>query len=109
MVHAAYYKDSASHDTAVKGLSQYGIKVIDDRLIISNNCQPLRGVLRDTPWTDYRRMLSNYPMADNHGNKTVYFYPGITTKATSIPIADILDIGVDVGEDEDGWQMEGFE
>ncbi len=108
MVWMAAHVDSVGHDAAVRGLKTKGMKIEGDRLVISNNCGPIKDLLRDTPWSDYRRVLGGYPGADNADNRSIYFSPGINTKATGIPLADVLG-REDVAVDEGGWQMEGFE
>ena len=104
MIAMAYDVQSVGHVAAVKGLGSYGIKIVDGSLLISNNCEPIRNILRDTPWIEYRRALSNHPRSETWG-KTVYFGPGIKTKATAIPLSDVIE----VANGDDDFVMEGFE
>lgn len=96
------------HADAVKGLGGVGIKVEDDRILISNSSRPLQGLLRDTPWSSmWKRTLGDYEGADNADGKVVYFAPGLRTRATSIPISALgMDLESDGGEN---FHMEGFE
>jgi len=108
MVQTAYNPSNPGYNASRKGLGSYGMKIVKDRLVISNSCNPIKGILRETPWTDYRRTLANYPNSDNFDNKTVRFAPGIASKATSIPLSDIIDIP-NVLAGDDGFEMEGFQ
>ena len=80
MIDQAYDSGHANHTNASKGLLQYGIRVIDDQIVIGNNVEPIRTMLRETPWADYRRTLSNHPRADNYGNRPVRFGGIVTGK-----------------------------
>jgi hypothetical protein len=97
LVKRACYPGSNGYDDAIRGLGGYGIKVKDDRLIISNSAPQLRAILDKTPWGVWKRTLGDYPGADNCENKSIYFGPGVNTKATSIPIA--AAIGSDIPDE----------
>ena len=103
-VAAGYEGDKT--DSAIKGLASYGIKIEGDRLVISNSSPRIKEILRDTPWGVWKRTLGDFVGADNCENRTVYFGPGVKTKATSVPLRNAL--GIDVSDD-DGFEMEGFE
>lgn len=101
LILAATRHDSVVHDAAVKALGGKGIKVEDDRILISNTASPMKNILKETVWSVWRRTLGDYEGADNCGGRTVYFGPGVRTKATSIPMTAL---GLD-----DEFEMEGFE
>lgn len=108
MVSHAANKDVIGHDAADKGLRGYGIRVIDDRVLIANNSPQLKRMLDDTPWAVWRGTLSNYPGADNYGNKPVYFGSGFECKVVSLPLDKVMgrrdlvvadDVDIGFGED----------
>jgi len=108
MVSAASIKGAPGYDAADKGLRGYGIRVIDGRIVIANNSPQLKRMLDDTPWAVWRGTLSNYPGADNYGNKPVYFGSGFECKATSLPLDRVMgrveavqDDDVDIGFGDD--------
>ncbi len=100
--------DAHGHADAEKGLRGYGIRVVGDRLLVANNCPPLRRLLDDTPWGVWRRTLGDYPGADNYGNKPVTFGPGFVAKVTSLPLNEVLGMAAAVDEEDvgfgDEWQ-----
>jgi len=89
------------YDAADKGLRGYGIRVIDDRIVIANNSPQLKRMIDDTPWAVWRGTLSNYPGADNYGNKPVFFSSGFKCKSISIPISSVLGNSAPVVDDEE--------
>lgn len=78
---AGIYRDDA--DTA---LGRYGIKVKGERLLIANKSRLLERALADTPiavnWKNYLRRLGGAV-----SEPAVYFAPGVTARATSLPIS----------------------
>lgn len=107
MVQRASDVDGVMSKEADKGLRGYGIRVIDGRVLIANNSPQLRRLLDDTPWGVWRRTLSDYPGADNYGNKPVSFGPAFVSKATSLPLDAVLG-RVAAVEEEIGFGMEDF-
>lgn len=91
---------SMEYENACRALGGIGIRVDLEkgRIVISNGARPLKMILRDTPWGEWRRTLSDYDGADNYGGKVVSFAAGIKTKATSIPMSAL---GMD-----DEWEVE---
>jgi putative DNA primase/helicase len=87
LVWRASTRDAIGHDMAIRALGGNGIKVEDGRILISNTAFPLKRLLKDTPWSPWRRTLGDYDGADNCGGRVVYFSPGLKSKATSIPIS----------------------
>ena len=108
MVNHASVKGAIGYDAADKGLRGYGIRVIDGRIVIANNSPQLKRMLDDTPWAVWRGTLSNYPGADNYGNKPVYFGSGFECKAISLPLdrvmgrVEVVEV-VDVQDEEIGF------
>jgi hypothetical protein len=98
LVWRASTRDAIGHDMAIKALGGNGIKVEDGRILISNTAFPLKRLLKDTPWSPWRRTLGDYDGADNCGGRVVYFSPGLKSKATSIPISAL---GL-----EDEWEVD---
>lgn len=86
MVVAASNPSSMTHIDAVDGLKQIGVKVEGGRIIFANSSPKLSHMLKDTVWSDWKRILMKFEGADNCGNKSVRFGNGINTKATSIPL-----------------------
>lgn len=90
LIEAAADMRSTMHIESVDALKQVGIMVRDDRLIFANSSPTLSRMLRDTIWTDWRRLLMMFEGSDNYDNKTVYFASAIRCKVTSIPLGGIL-------------------
>lgn len=90
MVSHCSIKGGVGYDAADKGLRGYGIRVIDGRIVIANNSPQLKRMLDDTPWAVWRGTLSNYPGADNYGNKPVYFGSGFECKVVSLPLDRVM-------------------
>lgn len=73
-------------------LGRHGIKVDTKKrqLLISNTAKGLAGVLQDTPWsTSWPTMLKRLEGASGTGKQSVYFSPGINTKAVAMPLDGI--------------------
>jgi len=101
LVSRAAQTDGVGYDAAVKGLAGYGIRIKDGELLIANSSPPLRRVLQDTPWAVWSRTLGDYPGSHNNGNKPVYFGPGWTSKAISVPLVSVIGSGEIVAADEE--------
>lgn len=85
-----YYLDHISEEQAQTELKRYGIKVEYDHVYISSNCDPIKGILRDTPWhSNWSRPLNELEGAERTNN--MYFAPGIKSRATKIPVTLISD------------------
>jgi len=80
----------AGSAAAKTGLKPYGIRVDDGQVLISNNSPQMRTLLDKTPWIPWQRTLGDYPDASNAGGKAFYFAPGLTSKATAIPLDRIM-------------------
>lgn len=78
--------DPITQDIANKELRKIGILCQDfDSVTISNNSNPLKKILQDTPWhSDWGRPLKELPDAVSTDN--IFFSPGIKARATKIPI-----------------------
>jgi len=77
--------------SADRGLRGYGIKIIGDRIAISNSSPQLRKILNETPWNPWARTLGDYTDAGTNNNKAVFFQAGVTSKVTTIPLASVLE------------------
>lgn len=86
MIDAAASRDSMIHIEAIDGLKQVGIKVEGDRVLFANNSPKLSAMLKETVWSDWRRLLMKFDGANNCENRTIRFGKGITGKATGIPL-----------------------
>jgi len=112
MVGRAASVDAYGKADAEKGLRGYGIKVDNGRLLVANNCPPLRRLLDETPWGVWRRTLGDYPGADNFGNRAVTFGPGFVAKVTSLPLDEVMGFAVSREDEEEigfGDMAGGFE
>ena len=87
-------------EAASRGLGSKGIKVVGDTMLIANSSAGLKGVLRETVWTDWKRVLSDYDGATVHAAGAVYFAPGVRSRATEIPLRGLLEVGE---EEITGW------
>lgn len=90
LIRASMDKHSLTHAESVFALKDIGIRVIGDRLVVANSSPNLLKLLRDTIWSDWRRVLMLFDGADNYENKTVSF-GSVKCKATSIPLAGLLE------------------
>lgn len=106
LIQRATGSDDVGRDAAIRGLGGVGIRIEDGRLMISNSAPPLKAILRETPWGMWKRTLGDYDGADNCNGATVYFGPGLRTRATSIPLMDAIGLDVTGGSGE--FDMEGF-
>jgi putative DNA primase/helicase len=85
-----YYLDNISEEQADHELRRFGIKVEEQNVFISNNSDPIRSILRDTPWhSNWSRPLSELNGAERTNNK--YFSPGIKSRAIVLPLNLISD------------------
>jgi putative DNA primase/helicase len=77
------------HEDASVALGRYGVKVADGKLVVANKSRLLERALQDTPfainWKNYLRRLAG-AVAEG----TVYFAPGVTQRATSVPMSHIV-------------------
>lgn len=65
-------------------LKNYGIKIVNDRVMIASRCQNLGRLLRDTEWSEkWNRTLSDVPGAEKF--KIEYFRPALKTSGVSLP------------------------
>lgn len=99
MIESASRRDGMTWLESVDGLRQIGVKVEEDRIVFANNSPKLAAMLKDTVWSEWRRLLMKFDGADNCGNRTIRFGKGISGKATSIPLYHALEDG-DVTEEE---------
>lgn len=93
-------RDSEDHlgvDACIKGLRSYGIRIIDQWLVIANNSPNLREVLKDTPYIPWDRSLKDWEGADHNDNKPVHF-GAFQSKVTRIPLVSVV---------QDATYMEG--
>lgn len=87
-------------------LQRHGMKVRDDRLLLSNNSHELRRLVSGTPYeADLRGQLLRVRGADRYGNRTSKFN-GIDSKCISLPLHDLISddeefIGGDGGYNDD--------
>lgn len=95
LVKAAYGVSTEHVDvnqqTADAILQRYGMKLDGDRLLLSNDSNELRRLMKDTTFAaDYRGVLLRVPGADRHGNKATRF-SGVPSKCISLPLAPIVN------------------
>lgn len=70
-------------------LKRIGIKVEGENMLIANNSDPMREILKDTPWgSNWARPLSELKGSEKHN--PMYFAPGIKCRAVSVPIEHII-------------------
>lgn len=71
-------------------LQRHGMRTEGKRLILANGSNELQRLLSDTPFaTNLRAVLLRMRGADRYGNRAIKF-SGVTLKAISIPIDDLL-------------------
>ncbi len=77
--------------TARDHLERYGMRVGDDKLILSNSSLELRRLISGTPYeADLRGILLRVAGADRYNNRAVKFN-GVPSKAISLPLAPIIE------------------
>lgn len=81
-----YVLNHISQDQAEHELKLYGIKCEDpDSVTIANTCDPLKRILKDTPWhSNWSRPMKEIEGSELTGTK--YFSPGIKSRGTKIPL-----------------------
>lgn len=83
------FKDHGVNGDWEQELNSIGIKIENDGFVISNTSTPMRKILEGTPWcADWRRSLKQLTGASVCN--TIYFSPGIRSKAVKLPYA-LLD------------------
>lgn len=101
LIRCAKDKHHMMNAEAAYALKDVGMRVIDGRLVVANSSPNLLKLLRDTIWTDWRRVLMLFECADNFGNKTVSFVAS-KCKVTSIPLElVIVDDAADVAAEQE--------
>lgn len=90
--------DDETSQACDKGLRAYGIRIIDDKLVIANSSPNLRELLKDTAYVPWDRALKDWPGSDNNENRPVHFSAGFSSKVTRLPLASVL--GVEPKEDK---------
>jgi len=84
--HSGHDVGEINSDHAEAELRRYGIKVESDMVFIANKSDNLRKILAGTPWErDWGRPLKSLKGAE--GADPMYFAPGITARATILPIS----------------------
>ena len=81
-----YILDRISQEVAMHELRRYGIKCDSpDTVTIANKCEPIKRILKDTPWhSDWARPLKEIDGSDT--TKNTFFSPGIKCRGTTVPI-----------------------
>jgi hypothetical protein len=70
-------------------LRRIGIIVEDGRFYIANDSDPLKNILKDTPWnSNWPRVLREIDGAERHNTR--YFVAGIKCRSVSLPISLII-------------------
>lgn len=100
LVALAADKHDGNSDGADHALRTYGLRVHGDELLVSNSSPNLRKILADTPYIPWGRTLGDYPKANNHDNKPVYFMAGMTSKATALPLDLVLGKTTEIEDEE---------
>lgn len=71
-------------------LRRHGIKVVEDKLHIANNCVGLKRILKDTPWANkWNQTLINFRDAEK-SEAGEFFAAGIQSRSVIIPMPDSL-------------------
>ena len=84
----------AEQKTADAALRGYGLKIEGDWLLIANTSPQMSKILRDTPWSVWRRTLGDYEGSGNYDNKPVSFGAGQISKVVSLPLTRVLGLEV---------------
>ncbi len=83
-------------------LQRYGMRISDNRLILSNTSLELKRLVAGTPYeADLRGMLLRLPGADRYNNKVIKFN-GVASKCISLPLAPIFE---DTALNEDPYDV----
>lgn len=70
-------------------LKRTGITIQGEDMIFANNSNPMRRILKDSPWeSSWARTLSEFDGSEKL--PTMYFSPGIKGRAVSVPIEFIM-------------------
>lgn len=86
IVHNGYTENGISPSAAQRELKLNGLMVEDGYIYIATKCDPIRHILRNTPWmSEWARPLKDIPNAQSIA--TTYFCMGITSRAVALPIA----------------------
>ena len=78
--------------TADAALRGYGLKIDGDWLLVANTSPQMSKILRDTPWSVWRRTLGDYDGSGNYDNKPVSFGAGQISKVVSLPLTRVLGL-----------------
>jgi putative DNA primase/helicase len=86
LVNACAAGDGEHTETRRATLHSYGMKVENGSVIIANNCENMRKLLRDTPFSDnWGKMLQRLPNAVK-SDGVARFGSGVVSRATVIPL-----------------------
>ena len=78
--------DIVQQDAADRELRRHGIITDFQTILIANNCQPMRELLKGTAWSsDWSRPLKD--LYDAEITKVKYFAPGIKSRAVELPLS----------------------
>ena len=78
-------------DMATALLNRYGMKILDNYLVLSNSSNELRNLMSDTTFkADWRGILLRLPGADRNDNRPVRMN-GIPVKVTRVDLASIFE------------------
>lgn len=78
-------------DMAVALLNRYGMRIMGNKLLLSNSSNELRALLAETTFkADWRGVLLRLPGADRNENKSVRMN-GVLVKVTRIDLSSIFD------------------
>lgn len=82
-------------EMASNRLRRIGIRIIDDRIYISNTADSIVAMLRDTPWVNnYNKILERLPGASKEDPMT--YYPGIRSRGVSVPLSMVTEGSQDI-------------
>ena len=70
-------------------LKRIGIKVEGRKIYIANNSDPMKAILKDTPWeSNWARALNELEGSEKHN--TMYFAPGIKGRAVVVELEHLM-------------------
>jgi putative DNA primase/helicase len=77
--------DIINQEAADRELKRHGLMIDFNHVLIANNCQPMKELLRGTPWSsDWARPLKDLYNAE--ATTVKYFAPGIKSRAVRLPL-----------------------
>jgi len=74
-------------------LRRHGIKVDLDGVLVASSCDPMRHILRDSPWAaSWARVMGEHPQSQKLPNR--HFVPGVQSRCVKLPMSVFFDGGM---------------